>query len=153
MNVKSFLQTAPIMLLCATLSTAPAATAPAANAPSPAASPEASVTAKQKLSPEAIKAARLKRLKNQVGLTPDQETKAKTIIDKYVDDRQAAKGDHAQLVALKNKFDADINAILTPEQQKKLAASRRATAEKLKAARAAKAAASPSASPAPAKSN
>jgi hypothetical protein len=135
------------MMLCATLSTASAA-----NPPSPAPRPEASVTAKQKLSPEAIKAARLTRLKNQVGLTADQEAKAKPIIDKYVDDRQAAKGDHAQLVALKNKFDADINAILTPEQQKKLAASKKATAERLKAARATKAA-SPAASPSPAKSN
>jgi Spy/CpxP family protein refolding chaperone len=148
MSVKSLLRAAPMLLLCATLSTAPAA-----NAASPAASPSASITSKHKLSPDAVKAARLKRLKNQVDLTADQEAKAKPIIDKYVDDRQAAKGDHAQLVALKTKFDADINAILTPDQQKKLAASKSAAAEKLKAARAAKAAASPSASPSPAKSN
>ena len=115
MSVKSLLRAIPMLLLCATLSAAPGA-----NAASPAASPGASITTKHKLSPDAIKAARLKRLKNQVDLTADQEAKAKPIIDKYVDDRQAAKGDHAQLVALKTKFDADINAILTPDQQKEV---------------------------------
>jgi Spy/CpxP family protein refolding chaperone len=55
------------------------------------------------------------------------------------------------MAALKTKFDSDINAILTPDQQKKLADAQSANAEKLKAARAAKAAAS--ASPSPAKNN
>jgi len=76
------------MLLCATLSTAYIA-----NAASPDASPAAGATTKHKPSPDAIKAARLTRLKNQAGLTADQEAKAKPIIDKYVDDRQAANGD------------------------------------------------------------
>ena len=48
-------------------------------------------------------------------------SKAKPIIDKYVDDRQAANGDRAKLVSLKTKYDSDINAILTPDQQTKLA--------------------------------
>jgi len=132
------------MLLCATLSTAYIA-----NAASPDASPAAGATTKHKPSPDAIKAARLTRLKNQAGLTADQEAKAKPIIDKYVDDRQAANGDRSTLGALKTKFDSDINAILTPDQQTKLAASKTATMEKMKAARARKAAASPS----PSKSN
>src|SRR5438105_1814034 len=123
MNLKSLLRVVPLVLFAATLSTARVA-----NAAPPAASPGESVTTKHKLSPDAIKAARLTRLKNQVGLTADQEAKAKPIIDKYVDDRQAAKGDHAQLVALKAKFDSDINAILTPDQQKKLVASKSANA-------------------------
>lgn len=148
MKVKSLLRAVPIVLLCATLSTALVA-----NAASPAASPGASASTKHKFSPDAIKAARLTRLKNQAGLTADQEAKAKPIIDKYVDDRQAAKGDRAQLVALKTKFDSDINAILTPDQQKKLAASNSARSEKLKAARAARSAANPSASPSPGKTN
>lgn len=117
--------------------------------PSPDPSPAAGATSKHKASPDAIKAARLTRLKNQVGLTADQEAKAKPIIDKYVDDRQAANGNRATLVSLKSKYDGDINAILTPEQQTKLAAAKSANVEKLKAARAKKAASAPS----PAKSN
>jgi Spy/CpxP family protein refolding chaperone len=95
----------------------------------------------------------LTRLKNQVTLTADQEAKAKPIINQYVDDRQAANGDHAKLVALKTKFDSDIDAILTPDQKQKLAAEKSATAEKMKAARAAKKGAGAAASPSPAKTN
>ena len=135
------------MLLYATLSTAIIA-----NAASPDASPAAGAKAK-KASPDAVKAARLTRLKNQVDLTVDQEAKAKPIIDKYVDDRQAANGDRAKLVALKTKFDSDIDAILTPDQQKKLAAAKSASVEKIKAARAAKAAAGAKSSPSPSKNN
>ena len=135
------------MLLGATLSTALVA-----NAASPDPSPAAGAATKHKASPDAIKAARLTRLKNQVGLTADQEAKAKPIIDKYVDDRQAANGNRATLVSLKNKFDSDINVILTPEQQAKLSAAKSAAAEKMKAAREKKAATG-AASPSPAKSN
>jgi Spy/CpxP family protein refolding chaperone len=148
MNFKSLLRAIPAMLFCATLSTALVA-----NAASPDASPAAGATTKHKISPDAVKAARLKRLKNQVDLTADQETKAKPIVDKYVDDREAAKGDRAKLVALKTQFDNDINAILTPDQQTKLAASKSAAIEKMKAARARKAAAGASSSPSPSKNN
>jgi Spy/CpxP family protein refolding chaperone len=147
MNLRFLLKAIPTMLLCATLSTALTA-----NAASPDASPTAGATTKHKPSPDAIKAARLTQLKNQAGLTADQEAKAKPIIDQYVDDRQAANGDRAKLGALKTKFDVDINAILTPDQQTKLAQSKKATIEKMKAARAAKAAGA-SSSPSPAKSN
>src|SRR5580700_3921687 len=135
MNLKSLLRAVAAMLLLGTLSTAPIA-----NAASPDPSPAARATTKHKPSPDAIKAARLTQLKNQAGLTADQEAKAKPIIDQYVDDRQAANGDRAKLGALKTKFDVDINAILTPDQQTKLAQSKKATTEKMKAARAAKAA-------------
>ncbi len=148
MKLKSLLRAVPAALLCATLSTAFIA-----KAASPDASPAAGATTKHKISPDTIKAARLTRLKNQVELTADQEAKAKPIIDKYVDDRQAANGDHGKLLALKTQFDSDINAILTPDQQKKLAASKSATAEKLKAARAKKAASGAAPSPVPPKSN
>jgi Spy/CpxP family protein refolding chaperone len=144
MNLKSLLRAVATMLLGATLSTALVA-----NAASPDPSPAAGAATKHKASPDAIKAARLTRLKNQVGLTADQEAKAKPIIDKYVDDRQAANGNRATLVSLKTKFDSDINAILTPEQQAKLSAAKSAAAEKMKAGREKKAAASLS----PAKSN
>ena len=124
------------MLLCAILSAALVA-----NAASPDPSPAPGAATKHRFTPDAVKAARLKRLENQVGLTADQQAKAKPIIDQYVDDRQAAKGDRTKMAALKTKFDSDINAILTPDQQKKLADAQSANTEKLKAARAAKAAA------------
>jgi Spy/CpxP family protein refolding chaperone len=148
MNFKSLPRAVATMLLSATLSAAVLA-----NAASPDPSPAAAATAKHKPSPDAIKAARLTRLKNQVGLTADQEAKAKPIIDKYVDDRQAANGDHAKLVALKTQYDSDINAILTPDQQTKLTAAKSASVEKMKAARAKKAAAGATSSPSPAKTN
>jgi Spy/CpxP family protein refolding chaperone len=148
MSFKSLLRAGPMILFWATLSTALIA-----NAASPDATPTATATTKHKVSLDSVKAARLTQLKNQVGLTPDQEAKAKPIIDKYVDDRHATNGERAKLVALKAKYDSDISAILTPDQQQKLAAAKAATAEKLKAARAAKAAAAASSSPAPAKSN
>jgi Spy/CpxP family protein refolding chaperone len=137
MNLKSLLRAVATILLGLTLSTAFIA-----NAASPDPSPTAG--AKHKPSPDAIKAARLTTLKNQVGLTADQEAKAKPLIDKYVDDRQAANGNRATERSLKTKFDSDINAILTPEQQTKLAAAKSARVERMKAAREKKAAASPS---------
>jgi Spy/CpxP family protein refolding chaperone len=146
MNFKSLLRAVPAALLCATLSTSFIA-----NAASPDPSPAAGAMTKHKLSPDAAKAARLTLLKNQVSLTADQEAKAKPIIYKYVDDRVAANGERPKLVALKTKFDSDINAILTPDQQKELAAKKRATIEKMKAARAKKAAAGES--PSPSKNN
>jgi hypothetical protein len=146
MNFKSLLRVGPMILFCAVSSTVLVA-----NAASPDATPAASAKTKHKVSLDSIKAARLARLNNQVGLTPDQEAKAKPIIDKYVDDRHAPNVDRPKLMALKSKYDSDIDAILTPDQQKKLADAKSAAAEKLKAARAAKAAAA--ASPSPAKSN
>ena len=148
MNLKSLLRTVATMLFFGTLSTALLA-----NAASPDPSPAAKATTKHKPSPDAVKAARLTRLKNQAGLTADQEAKAKPIIDKYVDDRQAANGNRAKLVSLKTQFDTDINAILTPDQQTKLAAEKSASVEKMKAARAKKAAAGATAIPSPAKTN
>jgi Spy/CpxP family protein refolding chaperone len=148
MNLKSLLRAISAMLLCTTLFTALIA-----NAATPDATPAAGAKAKHTASPDAVKAARLTRLKNQVTLTADQEAKAKPIINQYVDDRQAANGDHAKLVALKTKYDSDIDAILTPDQKQKLAAEKSATAEKMKAARAAKKGAGAAASPSPAKTN
>jgi Spy/CpxP family protein refolding chaperone len=102
--------------------------------------PVAGIKTKHKLSPDAAKAKRLTWLKNQVDLSPDQEAKVKPIIDKYVDSHRASAGNRAKMVALKSKFDSDINAVLTPEQQKKLAAAENARLERLKAAIAAAAA-------------
>jgi hypothetical protein len=159
MNFKFLLRAVPTMLLCATISSALAASK-AKDAASPTASPAAATAnahatkaEKRKVAPDAIKKARLTTLRNQVGLTADQEAKAKPIIDKYVDDREAAKGDKAKLVQLKTQYDSGISAILTPDQQKKLTASKAARVEKMKAGRAAKAASSASPAASPAKSN
>jgi Spy/CpxP family protein refolding chaperone len=159
MNLKFLLRAVPTMLLCATISSAFAASkakdaaSPAASAAATTADAGAQTATKRKVPPDTIKKARLTTLKNQAGLTADQEAKAKPIIDKYVDDREAAKGDKAKLVQLKTQYDSDINVILTPEQQKKLTASKAARIEKMKAGRAAKAASGASPAASPAKSN
>ena len=158
MNLESLLRVVPTMLLCATISAA-FTTTKAADAASAAASPAAEAAgagakaAKRMFSADAVKKARLTALKNEAGLTADQEAKAKPIIDKYVDDLAAAKGDKAKRADLKTKYDSDIDAILTPDQQKKVSDTRAARLEKMKAAKAAKAAASASPAASPAKSN
>ena len=151
MNRKSPLSAVPAMLLCAILSTA--VTTKAAD-PAASPSPVASAPATLKLSPDATKAARLTRLKNTFGLTADQETKAKPIIDQYVDDQIAAKGDKSKQMDLRAKYNSDIYAILNPDQQKKFAFIQKEVLAKLKAAHTAKAAKeSVSPSPTPAKTN
>jgi hypothetical protein len=151
MNLRSFFHVIPAMILCGTLSSA----APTkADDDAPDASPTVSAPATLKLSPDAMKARRLTRLKNSVGLTADQEASAKPIIDQFVDDQLAAKGNKSKQKDLQAKYNSDIYGILNPDQQRKFASARIAAEAKIKAARAAKAArgaASPS--PAPAKTN
>jgi Spy/CpxP family protein refolding chaperone len=151
MNLKSLLYVASTMVLCAIFSVAVTTAAAQAD---PDSSPAATGPATHKLSPQAIKAGHLKYLKNEVGLTADQEAKAKPIINQFVDDQIAAKGDKAKEIDLRAKFNSDIYGILNPDQQSKFALAQKEAKAKLKAARAAKAAkeaASPS--PAPAKTN
>jgi Spy/CpxP family protein refolding chaperone len=92
----------------------------------------------------------LTRLKSTFGLTADQEVKAKPIIDQYVDDQIAAKGNKARQMDLRAKYNSDIYAILNPDQQKKFAFIQKEAIAKRNAARAAKAAKE---SPSPAKTN
>ena len=89
MQFKHLVVLAPAVIVSATLTTAHIA-----KAESPDASPSPSLSAqtKHKFSPQELKARRLAALKNQVGLTAEQEAKAKLIIDRYVDDQTAAKG-------------------------------------------------------------
>jgi hypothetical protein len=148
MQLKSFVVLAPAMILSATL-----ATALIAKAETPIAPPSPAQTqTKQKLSPEERKARLLTSLKNEVGLTPEQEAKAKGITGRYVDDQIAAKGNRAKQLDLRAKYNSDIYTILDPDQQQRLLSARRAALRRLKAAREAKAAASalPSATPSPA---
>ena len=71
----------------------------------------------------------------------DQQDKAKPIIDKHVADLEAVKNDatldkaakRAKVVELRKQYVTDINGILTPDQQKKWAASREANKAKVKA--------------------
>jgi hypothetical protein len=93
-----------------------------------------------KVDPEAVKKGMLTALNNQVGLSADQQDKAKPIIDKHVADLEAVKNDaaldkaakRAKVVELRQQYVSDINGILTPDQQKKWAASREANKAKVK---------------------
>jgi hypothetical protein len=147
MDLRPLLCAILTMVLCATLSAAIGAKAADAGA-SP--SPVASAPAAHKFSPDEMKAIRLTRLKSTFGLTADQEVKAKPIIDQYVDDQIAAKGNKARQMDLRAKYNSDIYAILNPDQQKKFAFIQKEAIAKRNAARAAKAAKE---SPSPAKTN
>ncbi len=169
MKVHTLLKTIPALLLSLSISgTALAkkkaspspspAEAMASPSPSPAAAAAATSPARRGRSPEATAKSMLTRLKNQVGLTADQENKARPIVEKYASDRAAIRGDttldsaakKAKFEALKTQYDKDINAILTPDQQKKLAGAQAANRERLQAAREKrKAAAAGVASPSP----
>jgi hypothetical protein len=94
-----------------------------------------------KVDPEAVKKGMLTALNNQVGLSADQQDKAKPIIDKHVADLEAVKNDatldnaakKAKVVRLRQQYVSDINGVLTPDQQKKWAASREVNKAKVKA--------------------
>jgi hypothetical protein len=74
-----------------------------------------------KVNPEAISKGMLTALNNQVGLSADQQDKAKPIIDKHVADLEAAKNDatldkaakKAKVAELRQQYVTDINGILT----------------------------------------
>jgi hypothetical protein len=148
MQFKHLVVLAPAVIVSATLTTAHIA-----KAESPDASPSPSLSAqtKHKFSPQELKARRLAALKNQVGLTAEQEAKAKLIIDRYVDDQTAAKGNRAKQLDLRVRYNSDIYTMLDPDQQQRLLSERRATLRRKKAAREAKASANtlPSATPSP----
>jgi hypothetical protein len=143
MKSKTLLQIVPVFLLSASL----AGLAMAADKPTPppaAAGAPAAAAGKRTPNPEAISKGMLTRLTNQVGLTAAQQTKAKPIIDKYVADNFALRSDatldaaakKAKHDQLKQQYDTDINALLTPAQKKKYAAAEAANKAQLEAARA-----------------
>ena len=121
MKAKSLLQIIPALMISATMVT--------------------STIAAGKVDPEAVKKGMLTALNNQVALSADQQDKAKPIIDKHVADLEAVKNDatldkagkRAKVVELRQQYVSDINNILTPDQQKKWAASREANKAKVKA--------------------
>lgn len=99
---------------------------------------------KRQASPDAIKKRQLSVLKKEATLTADQESKVTPIISKYVDDVVALKNDTSLVGAAKREkrktlhgqYVNDINAVLTPDQQKSWAAANAARLERLRAARA-----------------
>jgi hypothetical protein len=121
MKAKSLLQIIPALVISAAMVT--------------------STIAAGKVDPEAVKKGMLTALNNQVALSADQQDKAKPIIDKHVADLEAVKNDatldkagkRAKVVELRQQYVTDINGILTPDQQKKWAASREANKAKVKA--------------------
>jgi hypothetical protein len=112
-------------------------------APQP--SPEPALTRAGRLrSPESIKRAKLTRLKKDLGLDEQQIQAITPIIDSYTASVQNVKNDGSldshvrrlKLSDLRKHYDSDIDALLTPEQQEKLAsikAERRARLRRAKA--------------------
>jgi hypothetical protein len=99
--------------------------------------------AKRSVNPESIKRAKLTRLRKDVALTEEQTTKVKPLIDTYVNDLQAVKSDvsldsrtkRQKLSELRHKYDTDLDGVLNPEQQQKLAAIKEERRARLRAAR------------------
>jgi hypothetical protein len=147
MKPKSLLRIVLAFLLSASLASMAVAAEPPKASPSP--SPAAAAAGKRTPNPEAISKGMLTRLTNQVGLNAAQQTKAKPIIDKYVADNFAIRNDatldtaakKAKHDQLRQQYDTDITALLTPVQKKKYAAAEAANKAQLEAARAKKAAA------------
>jgi len=121
MKMKSLLQIIPALMISAAMATTSIAAG--------------------KVDPGAISKGMLTALNNKVGLSADQQDKAKPIIDKYVTDLEAVKSDttldkaakKAKVVQLKQQYNTDINGILTPDQQTKLTAAKEANKAKIKA--------------------
>jgi len=97
--------------------------------------------AAERMTPEAVSKGMLTALNNQVGLSADQQEKAKPIIEKHVADLEAVRNDttldkaarKVKVVELRKQYVTDINGILTPDQRKKWEASREANKAKVHA--------------------
>jgi hypothetical protein len=93
--------------------------------------------------PESLKKAKLTRLKKDVALDEQQVQSAMPIIESYVTAVQNVKKDatldsrtrRLKLSELRNRYDSDIDALLTPEQQQKLASIKAERRSKLRGAR------------------
>jgi hypothetical protein len=123
----------------------------------PSASSQVAPPTKRSVNPESIKRAKLTRLRKDVALTDEQTTKVKPLIDTYVNEMQAVKSDAAldsrtkrqKLSEVRHKYDTDLDGVLNPEQQQKLASIKEERRARLRAARTSKTSAplEPSASP------
>ena len=120
--------------------------AQSADSPAPAESiaAPAPAKAKRRVNPEAIKRAKLTNLRKDVSLTAEEETKVKPIIDRFVDAVQAARHDPAldsrarrqQLATLREQYNTELDAVLTPDQQQKLASLKAQRISRLRSGRA-----------------
>jgi hypothetical protein len=114
---------------------------------------DAPAKAKRKISPDALKRTRLNRLKRDVGLTSDEEIKAKPIVDKFVDDAQVIKNDTSldsrtrrqHLADRRKQYDHDIDEVLTADQREKLTSLKTERLSRLRTGRANASAATPQA--------
>jgi hypothetical protein len=118
--------------------TAPSIQEPGAGSPIPVQPP-------RHYNPEASKRAKLTRLRKTLNLTPDQESKAKPLIDKYVNDTKSLREDlslqpkekRLKLAALRKQYNSELDTILSEEQRQKLATIKAERLAKLRAGRAA----------------
>jgi periplasmic protein CpxP/Spy len=102
--------------------------------------------AKRIVNPESIKRAKLTRLKRDVSLTDEQAEKVKPLIDTFVNSVQAIKADatldsrtkRQKVSEARQRYDSDLDGVLNPDQQQKLASLKQARREKLRNARAGK---------------
>ena len=121
MNAKSLLQIIPGLMISFAMAT--------------------TTLAAERMTPEEVSKGMLTALNKQVGLSADQQEKAKPIIEKHVADLEAVRNDttldsaarKAKVVDLRKQYDTDINGILTPDQQKKWEASKAANRAKVHA--------------------
>jgi len=106
---------------------------------------------KRSMNPDSIKRARLTRLRKDVALTDEQATKVKPIIDAYVNEMQAIKSDGSldsrskrqKFSELRHRYESDLDAVLSAEQQRKLASVRTERRARLRDARAGTASGTP----------
>jgi hypothetical protein len=155
MKIKTLIYSVLLFAVCVPCEVAFAQTTTAIAEP-PASSPVAP-PAKRIVNPESIKRAKLTRLRKDVALTDEQTTKVKPLIDAYVNDLQALKSDPSldshtkrqKLSEVRHKYDTDLDGVLNPEQQQKLASIKEERRARLRAARTTKTSApvEPSGSP------
>jgi Spy/CpxP family protein refolding chaperone len=123
------LRSVTIALIAAAVASSPSITQAAKPTPTPA---PMAATPTRKQAPETADQ-RLADLKKEVTLTKAQEGKVKPIIEKYVSDRNAVTSDstlpksdkNSKKETLRTKYNQDINAILTPDQQQKWAGAKK----------------------------
>jgi hypothetical protein len=98
---------------------------------------------KRTVNPESIKRAKLTRLKRDLSLTDEQAEKAKPLIDTYVSAVQAVKADatldsrtkRQRFSEARQRYDGDLNGVLSPDQQQKLASLKEERRARLRKAR------------------
>ncbi|MCX7980195.1 MAG: DUF1682 domain-containing protein [Bacteroidia bacterium] len=86
--------------------------------------PSAAAAQREHLSPEKRLEAWTLYLTETLSLTPDQQAKLRDILAQHQKEMQALRGDRSEAAqekrrALRKNTDAQIQALLTPEQQKK----------------------------------